>query len=103
MSRRDDHDELLSTLENTILRGPGESEATLREKAARGELDGPLGEYVRLVQKSAYRVSAEQLAELRKTYSDDVLFELTVAASFGEARRRHELAMSALDSVWGAS
>lgn len=101
MSRRNTHDELLSTLEDTILRGPGESEATLREKAARGELDGALGAYVKLVQQGAYKVSAEQLAELRKTYSDDVLFELTVAASFGAARRRHELAMSAIDSAWG--
>lgn len=103
MTRRTELDGLLASLENTIVRGPGEAASSLREQAARGELEGPLGVYARLIQTSAYRITDEMLAELRKSYSDDVLFELTVAASFGEAKRRHDVAISAIDAAWGES
>lgn len=100
MSRREIHTALLKVHEETVLRGPGASSVEQRAAAASGEGQGVLSDYARLMHAAAYKVTPEQLSELQKTHSDDVLFEVTVSAAFGEAKRRHEAALSALDAAW---
>lgn len=69
--------------------------------AALGEGEGALGAYAKQVQSAAYQVTAEQMKELQKSHSDDVLFEVTVCAAYGAARQRHDAGMAALDAAWG--
>lgn len=103
MSKRATHTALLQRLEDTLLRGPGEASSALRTAAAQGQGEGPLAELARQVQTAAYQVTAEQLAELQRSHSDDVLFETIVCAAFGAARARHEAGLAALDAAWEAS
>ncbi len=100
MSRREVHTALLKVHEETVLRGPGASSPEARAAAASGEGQGALGDYARLMHAAAYKVTPEQVAALQKSHSDDVLFEVTVAAAFGEAKRRHDAALAALDAAW---
>ncbi len=100
MSRRTLHSELLAVHEATVLTGPGVASIDQRVAAAAGKGEGALGDYARQVQQAAYKVTPEQLAALQQQHADDVLFEVTVAAALGEARRRHDAALAALDAAW---
>ena len=100
MSRRASLQAFLSQLEETVLRGPGEASAAVRAAAAQGEGDGLLGAYAKQVQVAAYRVTGEQMTALQVVHSDDVIFEVTVAASFGAAKVRHEAGLAALDAAF---
>ncbi|MGV3624439.1 MAG: hypothetical protein ACO1OB_26710 [Archangium sp.] len=93
----------MAVLEDTILRGPGVTSPEARAAAAAGTGEGPVSDYARLIHRAAYEVTTEQVAELNKANSDDALFELTVAASFGEAKRRHDAGIAALDAAWSES
>ncbi len=91
---------LLHTLQETLLDGPGHATPAVRAKAAAGQGEGALGAYALQVQSAAYKVTPEQVLELQKTHSDDVLFEVTVCAAFGAARKRHDAGMAAIDAAW---
>ena len=59
-----------------------------------------MGDYVRLVEQHAYRVTEDQVTALRtEGMSDDGVFELTVAAALGAAQRRLEDGLALLDSA----
>lgn len=100
MSRRTSLQAALSQLEETVVRGPGESSAAVRAAAARGEGDGLLGAYAKQVQVAAYRVTTDQMTALQAAHSDDVIFEVTVAASFGAAKVRLDAGLAALDAAF---
>lgn len=100
MSRRDAHTALLEILQETLLKGPGHAAPEIRVAAAAGQGDGPLGAYAQQVHAAAYKVTPEQVKELQKAHSDDVLFEVTVCAAFGAARQRHEAGLAAIDAAW---
>lgn len=99
-TRRQTRTALLEVLERTLLEGPGEASPPVRAAASAGAGEGALGTYAQQVQAAAYKVTPEQLAQLQKDYSDDVLFEVTVCAAFGAAKQRHDAALSLLDAAW---
>ena len=75
--------------------------AVLARAAGTGGEDLPveLAEYVDTVAQHAYRVTDEQLGRLRQSgHSDDILFEMTVAAALGAALGRLERGLAALSS-----
>lgn len=94
------HTALLQVLGETLLNGPGHATPAARAAAADGAGEGGLGAYAQQVQAAAYKVTPEQVIELQKSHSDDVLFEVTVCAAFGAARKRHDAGMAAIDAAW---
>ena len=100
MSRRAAHTAVLEVLHQTLLRGPGVASPAIRAAAARGEGEGALGAYARQIEVAAYKVTPDQVTGLQKSHSDDVLFEVTVCAAFGAAKRRHDAGLAALDAGW---
>ncbi len=102
-SRRPTHTQTLEVLRETLLEGPGHATPAIRAAAASGEGEGTLGAYVQQIHSAAYKVTAEQVNALQKSHSDDVLFEVTVCAAFGAAKKRHDAGLAALDAAWSES
>lgn len=92
---------LAALLERSLLERPGETTRAQREEATRAEGDGALGQYVRQIDQAAYKVTPEQVETLRTTHSDDALFELTVCAAHGAAKRRLDAGLRAIDDAFG--
>jgi hypothetical protein len=92
---------LAARVERSLLESPGEATRAQREAATRAEGDGALGPYVRQIEQAASRVTPEQVATLRTTHSDDALFELTVCAAHGAAKRRLDAGLRAIDEGFG--
>lgn len=88
-------------LDRSLLEGPGASTRAQREAALRGGGEGPLGEYARQIEQAAYKVTPEQVAALHASHGDDVVFELTLCAAHGAARRRLDAGLRALDEAFG--
>jgi alkylhydroperoxidase family enzyme len=87
------HGPAIERLRAAALDGPGELEPSLRRKAAAG---GPLREpaqrYVDKVRLHAYRIVDADLEELRAAgWSEEDIFELTIAAALGAGLRRLEV------------
>lgn len=99
-NRRATHSALLQVLEETLLRGPGEASPELRAAAAAGEGEGALGAYARQIHAAAHRITPEELVALQGSHSDDVLFEVTLCAAFGAAKKLHETGLAVLDAAW---
>lgn len=65
--------------------------------AGAGEILEDLREYVDTVALHAYRITDEDLQELRRAgYSEDAIFEISVAASVGAGLARLERGLSVL-------
>ena len=87
-----------------ILKTPGDADTTLRaqvEAYAAGrdtpDLPGDLLPYVDKVAKNAYKVVDADLDRLREAgYSEDAIFELTLAAALGAARARLDAGLGAM-------
>jgi hypothetical protein len=95
------NDSLRAAVEQAVLRGPGQSTPEQRQAAARGG-EGLSEELAALVQKvrlHAYRITDAEVAALRAKHSDDVLFELIVAAALGAAQLRLEAGLRALEGA----
>jgi len=100
------HTEVVAALEAAILQGPGETPQAQRRAVADGDAAatasiGPapaaLATYLDKVRQHAYKVTDEDVAALRAAgYSDDQLFELTVATAWGAARLRLRAGLAAL-------
>jgi hypothetical protein len=91
--------ELKEATASALLRGPGAASAELRQACARGEAPEELRALVEKIHRHAYEVTAEDIASLRARYSEDQLFELIAAASFGAADRRLEAGLRALEQA----
>jgi alkylhydroperoxidase family enzyme len=102
------HSHSVERLRQAVLAGPGETEPQLRQAVARyaGQLwlDGStevripeeLREYLDKVAVAAYKVVDADVEELRRAgYSEDQVFELTVAAAVGCGRAALERGLSA--------
>lgn len=62
-------------------------------------LEGPLSAYVDKVRQHAYRVTDEDLATLRRSgLSEDMIFEVTVAAALGAGLVRLRVGLAALQA-----
>lgn len=99
-ARRAINTALLETLKDTLLRGPGQASAAVRIAAADGEGEGALGAFVQQVHAAAYQVTPDQVSQLQKAHTDDVLFEVIVSAAFGAAKKRHDAGLAMLDAAW---
>jgi alkylhydroperoxidase family enzyme len=87
-----------------ILETPGDADTSLRAKVeayAAGrdtpELPDDLRPYVDKVAKNAYKVVDSDIDGLREAgYSEDAIFELTLAAALGAARARLDAGLGAM-------
>ncbi len=90
-------DAKLADVERRVLEGPGTLDPAIRQAAARGDVPDDLAAYVDKVRRHAYKVTDEDVERLRVVgYSEDQIFELTIAAAYGAARSRLDAAMEAL-------
>jgi alkylhydroperoxidase family enzyme len=88
---------LRKTLEEAVLSGRGETEPTLRQNAAAGRsMPDDLAALVNKIHHHPAHITDEEVAALRRTYSDDQLFEIMAAAALGAARDRLEAGLRAL-------
>ena len=89
--------ERIRALTERALTEPGSLEASVRRAAAAGgALPPPLGGYAQKVRDHAYRVIDEDVAVLREAgYSEQQVYELTQAVTFGAGLVRLEAALAA--------
>src|SRR6185503_4478353 len=102
------YDAFVKGIKDTVVAGPGHTPSELRQavmaRAARlaGPRSGapapaPFGSYVDKVAQHAYKVTDADVEALKAGgQSDDVLFEVTAAATLGAALGRLDRAMAAL-------
>jgi hypothetical protein len=81
--------EMVAELRRTVLESAGVCAATVRAAAASGEpLPPPLQDYATKVRDSAWRITDADIAALSAAgYSQDEIFEVTVAAALGAGLR----------------
>lgn len=93
-----EHADLVRDLEVAVLEGPGAADAKLRRAAASGgEVPPALRTYVQKVRHTAWQVTDEEVAALRAAgYTEDQIFELTVATAVGASLHRLKAGLRAL-------
>jgi alkylhydroperoxidase family enzyme len=98
----DRHAEALARLEARLRTGSGELSPQTRAAAIDADpLPDPLAQgYVEMVRRHAYKLTDRHLEELGQAgWTDGQIFELTIAAAFGAAKRRLEAGLGALDEA----
>jgi hypothetical protein len=95
----DTHAELKDATAAAVLEGPATTPAALRQAVARGEPPEDLRALVEKIRRHAYQVTDEDLAALGGRYTQDQLFEIVVAASFGAAEHRLRAGLRALEEA----
>ena len=90
-------DEIAALLE-AVLQSRGRTSPAMRMAAFRGEPGPlPLADYLANIQTASYRITDGDVARLLDAgYSEDALFELTIASALGAAYRRLEAGLRAL-------
>lgn len=91
------HDALAGLI-RSVLETPGETSPTVRSAAFAGDtLSEPIGSYVSKVREGSHRVTDRDIIGLRSAgYSEDAIFEITLAAAVGAAKRRLDVALGLL-------
>jgi hypothetical protein len=100
----DRHAKALARLEERLRSGPGELAPAARAAAVDADpLPDPLAQrYVEALRQHAYKLTDRHLEELaRAGWTDGQVFELTVAAAFGAAKRRLDAGLAALGRTAG--
>ena len=100
----DRHAEALTRLEARLRTAPGELSPRARATAIDADpLPDPLAQgYVETIRRHAYKLTDRRLLELAGAgWSDDQIFELTVAAAFGAAKLRLDAGLRALEDAVG--
>ena len=82
-----------------LLRGPATTTPELRRAVALGEPPPELAGLVDKVRRHAYEVTDSDLDVLRGRYTEDQLFEIVAAASFGAAHERLAAGRRALEEA----
>jgi hypothetical protein len=90
---------LRNATEAAVFEGNGETPSELRRAVAKGEVPPNLAPLVHKIRWGAYAVTDTDIDVLRAHYSDDQLFELIVAATFGAASERLAAALRALEEA----
>jgi alkylhydroperoxidase family enzyme len=94
------HEAYRRGLVDAILNAPGEIPADVRRavlERAKAGIPPRLAQYIDTVSRHAYRVTAQDVADLQQSgHSDDAIFEVTVASAVGAAMYRLERGMAAL-------
>jgi alkylhydroperoxidase family enzyme len=88
-----------------ILNGAGKAPTAQRRAAFDNEgLGGPLESLVAMVAQRASAIGDADIAAARASgVTEDQIFELVVCAAVGEATRRHDAALAALDRAAAAA
>ena len=96
----DPHATLRRTVLETVLRSPGKTDpATRRRTFDATDVPADLRSLIQKIEANAYRITDEDLASLKGTYTDDQLFEIIVSAALGAAERRLQAGLDALDDA----
>ena len=82
-----------------VLDGSGETPSELRRAVANCEAPPSLALLVEKIRSRAHTITNADVEALRAHYSDDQLFELIVAATFGAASERLAAARRALEEA----
>jgi AhpD family alkylhydroperoxidase len=84
-----DHGDVVQDLRHSVLTAPATTEKTLRAAAAAGEgFPEPLQTYAGKVRDASFKITDADVAELVAAgYSENAIFEVTVAAAVGAALR----------------
>jgi hypothetical protein len=95
----------LDALDASVLDGPGVVTPEVRRAAAGDEgVPERFAGYVDSIHRHAYRVTDRVVSHLLAAgTTEDEVFEVTVAAAYGAARRRLEAGLRALDGATGAA
>jgi len=88
-------------LRHAVLDAPATADAALRRAAYRGEgLAEPLSGYVEKLRQHAYRVQDHDVDRMLDAgYSEDQIFEVTIAAALGAGDARLRAGLSALNEA----
>jgi alkylhydroperoxidase family enzyme len=89
---------LFERLEAQVLGAEGRTPPADRQSAASSSTTSPeLDALLDKVRREAHRVTDEDVTAVRRAgYDEDSVFELTIAAAVGVARRRLDLALDAI-------
>ena len=75
-------------------------DAAIRQAAAEGRgVPADVQTLIDKIHRHAYKVTDDDIARLRSTYSEDQLFELVVSASLGASRNRLMAGLAALEGT----
>jgi alkylhydroperoxidase family enzyme len=90
----------IAALLETVLTTAGVTDSATREAASRGHGLAPiLEDYVAKVQRRSHLVTDGDFATLRANgYSEDDIFEITVAAALGAAHAALQSALAAMEA-----
>src|SRR5713226_3558703 len=95
MPRR--HAEVMEALREGVLGAPGELDREARLAILKGSGPPGLQPYLQKVREHAYRVVDRDVEALREAgWSEDALFEATIATAVGEGLRRLDAGLAAL-------
>lgn len=100
----DRHAKALARLEARLRTGLGKLSPQMRAAVIDADpLPHPLAQaYVDTVRRHAYKLTDRHLEELAQDgWTDDQIFELTVAAAFGAAKQRLDAGLAALGEAAG--
>ena len=91
------HGEVFGTLRRAALDSSGELAPEVRRAIATGQSPEALASYLEKVHRHAYKVVDRDVEALREAgWSEDALFEVTIAAAVGEGLRRLDVGLEAL-------
>lgn len=95
----DRHGKRMEELTRRVLASPGALDAEMRAAIAAGKDVPPaLAPYITKVVQHAYKVTDEDILALREAgYSEDEIFEATVAAALGAGLKRLRTGLVALE------
>lgn len=90
--------DLIDTVRAVVVDGPGTLSPAVRRAAfGAGEVPADAAAYVDKVRRHAYKVTDADVDALRQAgWSDDAIFELTVATALGAALSRRDRARRAM-------
>jgi alkylhydroperoxidase family enzyme len=91
--------ELRNATAAALLRAPAATPEELRVAVSQGKATPELRALVEMIRTRAYTVTDRDLDALRKTFTEDQLFEIIVAAAFGAAEERLTSALHALEEA----
>ena len=96
----DPHASLRDRVFNSVLTGPGVSDAALRRTVAEGAgVPADLEPLIDKIHRHAYKVTDDDVARLQTKYGDDQMFEIVVSAALGASRKRLLAGLMALEEA----
>ena len=85
-------------LREAVLERPARTAPALRQAAASGEeVPEPWRQYAATVRDASHRVTDDDVARLKARFSEDEIFEVTVAAAVGAALRSQDAGLAAVE------